>query len=51
MPRSMAGIRDWVRKVPDAELLDPRTRHNATTGRALAPLLKGARAIEPLQRR
>ena len=51
MARSMTGIRDWVRKVPDAKQLDPRTRHNATTGRALAPLLKGARAIEPLQRR
>ncbi len=51
MARSMVGIRDWTRKVPDASRLDPRTRHNATTGLALAPLLKGARAIEPLQRR
>lgn len=51
MARSMAGIRDWTRKVPDPSALDPRTRANAVTGRALAPLLRPARAIEPLQRR
>lgn len=51
MARSMGGIRDWTRRVPDASLLDPRTRSNAVTGLALAPLLKAARAIEPVQRR
>jgi amidase len=53
IPRSMAGVRDWARRVPDPTLLDPRTRHNAAAGRLLGgPLLALARAAErPLQRR
>ncbi len=51
MARSMGGIRDWTHRVPDRSRLDPRTRHNATTGLALSPLLAAARAVEPLLRR
>ncbi len=53
LPRSMVGIDDWVRKVPDPSLVDPRTKGNARTGRLLrgAPL-RAARAAEPrMQRR
>jgi amidase len=49
----MVGIDDWVRKVPDPSLVDPRTKGNARTGRLLrgAPL-RAARAAEPrMQRR
>ncbi|OAA26860.1 amidase [Frankia sp. EI5c] len=46
LPRSMDGIRDWSRRVPDPRLLDPRTLANARNGRALRPLLGPARAIE-----
>jgi len=53
IPRSMAGLHDWSRRVPDAKLLDRRTRHNAAVGRALGgPALRAARALErPLSRR
>jgi amidase len=53
MPRSMAGVREWARRVPDPALLDPRTRHNAAVGRVLGgPLLALARAAErPLRHR
>ena len=52
MPRSMAGIREWAKRVPDPSALDPRTRHNALVGLALGgPLLAAARASEPLSRR
>ncbi|CAN5221765.1 amidase [soil metagenome] len=47
MPRSMSGIREWVEMVPDASLLDPRTRHNARVGLLLSgPALAAARALE-----
>jgi amidase len=47
LPRSMVGLRDWERRVPDAALLDPRTRHNATLGRFVGgPILRLARALE-----
>jgi amidase len=47
LPRSMAGIRDWVQRVPDTSLLDSRTRANAAVGRLLGgPLLRAARAAE-----
>jgi amidase len=47
IPRSMVGLRDWSRRVPDVALLDPRTRHNVALGRwADGPLLGAARALE-----
>jgi amidase len=51
IPRAQVGLRDWSRRVPDVELLDPRTRHNVAMGRWLdGPLLGLARALErPLQ--
>ncbi|MET0601276.1 MAG: amidase [Baekduia sp.] len=51
IPRSMVGLRDWSRRVPDAELLDQRTRHNVALGRWVGgPVLRLARALErPLQ--
>lgn len=32
LPRSMVGLNDWVKRSPDATVLDPRTRGNARTG-------------------
>ncbi|WP_430336227.1 amidase [Rhodococcus sp. ACT016] len=47
LPRSMAGLVDWERRVPDPALLDPRTRANARTGRLLRGLaLQAARRQE-----
>jgi amidase len=47
IPRSMVGLRDWSRRVPDIALLDPRTRHNVALGRFVGgPLLAAARALE-----
>jgi amidase len=47
IPRSMVGLREWSRRVPDAELLDERTRHNVALGRWVGgPLLAAARALE-----
>ncbi len=53
MPRSMSGIREWVDRIPDPAVLDPRTRHNAKVGKILSgPLLAAARALErPLRAR
>ena len=52
LPRALAGIRAWSRRVPDPALLDPRTRANIRNGALLGPLLGVARAAEPwLQRR
>lgn len=52
LPRSMAGIDDWLHRLPDPSLADVRTRANARTGRLLggAPL-RAARAVEPRLRR
>jgi amidase len=47
LPRSLVGLRDWSRRVPDIALLDPRTRHNVAMGRWVGgPLLGLARALE-----
>jgi amidase len=47
LPRSLVGLRDWSRRVPDVALLDPRTRHNVAMGRWVGgPLLGLARALE-----
>ncbi|HEY6759679.1 MAG TPA: amidase [Baekduia sp.] len=47
IPRSMVGLRDWSRRVPDVALLDPRTRHNVAFGRWVGgPVLRAARAAE-----
>jgi amidase len=52
VPRSTAGLNEWVRRVPDPTKLDPRTLHNARMGRLFGgPVLALARALErPLQR-
>jgi amidase len=52
LPRSIGGVGEWSRRVPDASLLDPRTREAARVGRILSgPLLRAARALErPMQR-
>ena len=53
MPRSMGGIREWVDRIAEPEVLDPApatTRRSASSSRA--PLLAGARALErPLRAR
>jgi amidase len=53
MPRSMGGIREWVDRIPDPAVLDPRTRHNAKVGKLLSgPVLAAAKALErPLRAR
>ena len=52
LPRAQGGIAQWLKRLPDPSLADPRTRANARTGRALlGPPLRAARALEPrLQR-
>jgi amidase len=52
MPRSMAGLQEWIGRVPDQTLLDERTLNNARMGRLFGgPLLALAKALErPLQR-
>ncbi|RVW05550.1 amidase [Rhodococcus xishaensis] len=52
LPRSLAGVDDWLDRVPDPALVDPRTRANACTGRLLSGWpLRAARAAEPRLRR
>jgi len=53
IPRGMAGVHDWLReRVPDREVLEPRTRVHERFGRALrGPALRGAIAAEPALRR
>jgi amidase len=51
MPRSMVGIREWARRVPDSSRLDPRTHHAARLGRAFRPLLGPAHLAETVARR
>ncbi len=53
VPRGNNGIAEWEERVPDKELLDPRTRGAARMGRIMGgPVLRAARAAErPLQRR
>jgi amidase len=52
LPRSLAGLATWVRRVPDAALLDKRTRDAARIGRFLGgPLLRAGHALErPMHR-
>ncbi|MBF6050674.1 amidase [Streptomyces eurocidicus] len=51
VPRSMAGIREWARQVPDRAVLDTRTRANARLGLLLGGgALRAARAAEPRSR-
>lgn len=51
MPRSMAGIREWVERAPDRSQLDPRTRHAVRLGAAFRPLLGPAYLAERLAAR
>ena len=52
VPRGSNGVADWERRVPDADLLDPRTRSSARNGRLLGgPVLRLARAAESLFQR
>ncbi len=47
LPRSIAGVHDWTKRVPDRALLDPRTSETARLGRLLGgPVLRTARALE-----
>ena len=47
VPCSTAGVADWCGRVPDASLLDPRTRANGRMGRVLGgPPLRAARRLE-----
>jgi amidase len=51
LPRSLAGLREWARRVPDPSLLDPRTIAHIRAGRLLGgPTLAMARAAEPAER-
>ncbi len=52
LPRSHVGLADWLPRIPDPALLDPRTRENIRNGRAMRAVLGAARRYErPLQRR
>jgi amidase len=51
VPRANAGIRDWVRRVPERAGLDPRVRGAARQGAAMLPLVPVARAAEAISRR
>jgi amidase len=47
LPRSIAGVREWSKRVPDPALLDPRTREAARIGRLLGgAVLRAGRALE-----
>jgi amidase len=51
VPRSTAGLNEWIERVPDPTLLDPRTLHNAWMGRLMGPVVALAKVLErPLQR-
>lgn len=52
LPRSMAGIEAWSKRLPDPSLADIRTRANARTGTLLHGFpLRAARAAESRSRR
>lgn len=45
LPRSLAGVNDWYRRVPDQTLLDLRTQGNGKVGRWLqGPALRASRS-------
>ena len=45
LPRSLAGVHDWYRRVPDPSLLDLRTQGNGKVGRWLqGPALRASRS-------
>lgn len=46
MPRCMTGIGEWVERVPDRSLLDPRVLDSVRVGRVLKPLRPAARLAE-----
>jgi len=47
VPRSTAGVHQWARRLGAQAIFDPRTLHNARTGRLLGgPVLAAARAME-----
>ncbi len=47
LPRSIAGLTEWVRRVPDQTQLDKRTRDAARIGRFLGgPVLRAGHALE-----
>jgi amidase len=47
LPRSIGGLASWVERVPDAAVLDERTREAARLGRLLrGPLMRIGRALE-----
>jgi amidase len=51
MPRSMVGIREWTRRAPEQDRLDPRTRLAARLGLAFRPLLGLANLAEKVAQR
>lgn len=52
LPRSLAGVHDWVARVPDTAALDPRTRANGRTGTWLGgTALRLSRRAEPVLHR
>ena len=46
IPRSIDGLAWWLRELPDASALDPRTREAAGMARFLSPLRRAGRALE-----
>jgi amidase len=51
LPRSLNGLHEWSKRLPDHSVLDPRTRHNARIGGRLGPLVALARGLEAPMRR
>ncbi|CAM5318160.1 amidase [Streptomyces avidinii] len=52
VPRATSGVRDWVARVPDPALLDPRTHEAVRTARVLGGLgLRVSRRAETVLRR
>lgn len=52
LPRSHAGLRTWLARIPDPSLLDPRTRENCRNARVVGgPLLPLARGADRLLQR
>jgi amidase len=52
LPRSINGLHKWAKRVPDASLLDDRSRHNVRVGALVGgPILRAARMLEEPMRR